>query len=87
MISHSQETLTRTKKQHHIYSFLTLLLLEKQREFNFGRGFSRLSGRGRKCKNSLEIMALQPLQPALQQAQSQLSSLENDNEEISEARQ
>ncbi len=56
MISNLQETLTTNENQHGIYSFPALLPLEKRREFNFGRGFGRLSGRGRKCKKSLVKM-------------------------------
>ncbi len=42
MISNLQETVTTTKHQHGIYSFLALLPLEKRRGFCFGR---RLAGR------------------------------------------
>ncbi len=56
MISTWEERLTTTKQVPTIYSFLAFLLLQKGREFNFGRGFGRLSGRGRKCKNSQECM-------------------------------
>ncbi len=55
MIFTSQEQLITTERQQVIHSFVAPLLLEKRGEFNFGRGFGRLSGGVRKCKKSLEV--------------------------------
>ncbi len=53
MIFTSKATVTTTKREPSIHSFVAPLLLQKPGEFNFGRGFGRLSGGGRKCKKSL----------------------------------